>query len=83
MSKGESSLPEKLNLNLKKNRVAVCKDCLKDAVRKNSEAGQSPPPENWNAEIWLCFCLRGKKQCPLGLPPFNLLLFGKPLGVED
>jgi hypothetical protein len=79
LSKEGSSLPEKLNLNLKKNRVAICIDCQKDAVTKNEKAGASPPPENWNAEIWLCFRLRSSGNCPLGLPMRERLLLGRPI----
>jgi len=70
-------LAKGLDLNLKRNRVKVCKDCLKDAVEKNQKAKQNPPPENWNAEVWLCYRLRERGECPLGLPSISPLFFYK------
>ncbi len=60
-----------IELGIKEIRVKVCKDCLKDAVNKNKKAKSLPPPENWSAELWLCFRLRKDSKCPLGLPAIS------------
>ena len=73
-------MPEKLNLNLKRNRVKICKDCVKDAGNKNEEQNFGRHPENWNEEWWLCHNLRVGNKCPLGLPSLDPLLFGKSFG---
>ena len=68
--KGKEIL-QNVELGIKENRVKVCKGCLKDAVDKNMKARQSPPPEGWSAELWLCYRLRDNNRCPLGLPPIS------------
>jgi len=60
-----------IELGIKEIRIKVCKDCLKDAVSKNIRSKDSPPPENWSAELWRCYRLRSDNKCPLGLPPIS------------
>jgi len=62
---------KKLDLGIEENRVRVCEDCLKNAVSKKIKSRESPPPENWSAELWLCYRLRRDGKCPLGLPAIS------------
>jgi hypothetical protein len=65
------SAPEEVKSIIKQNRIAICRECLKGAVDKNIKAKASPPPENWTAELWLCFRLRRDDKCPQDLPPIS------------
>ena len=64
-------VPSDVKSVMKKERIAICHECLKDAVDKNRKVKASPPPENWTAELWLCFRLRKVSKCPQDLPPIS------------
>ena len=63
--------PRDVESAIREIRIKTCQECLEDAVNKNIKAKSSPPPENWNAEVWLCFRLRKNGKCPFGLPPIS------------